>query len=40
MLPLWNHEATFRVIEGADHFYLGYEDEIKSIIRRFLGASD
>jgi len=39
MLPLWNHEATFRVIEGADHFYLGYEGEIKSIIREFLGRS-
>jgi len=40
MLPLWNREATFRVIEGADHFYLGYEDEIRSIIREFLGRSD
>jgi len=36
MLPHWNREATFRVIEGADHFYLGYEDEIKSIIGEFL----
>jgi alpha/beta superfamily hydrolase len=36
MLPLWNREATFRVIEGADHFYLGYEDEIKRIIGEFL----
>lgn len=38
LLPSWNDKATFRVIEGADHFYMGYEDEIKSIIRRFLGA--
>jgi alpha/beta superfamily hydrolase len=36
MLPLWNREATFRVIDGADHFYLGYEDEMKSIIKEFL----
>ena len=40
MLPLWNREATFRVIEGADHFYFGYEDEIKRIIGEFLGRSD
>jgi alpha/beta superfamily hydrolase len=40
MLPLWNREATFRVIEGADHFYLGYEDEIRRIIGEFLGTSD
>jgi alpha/beta superfamily hydrolase len=40
MLPLWNREATFRVIEGADHFYMGHEDEIKRIIGEFLGRSD
>lgn len=39
MLPLWNRGATFRVIEGADHFYMGYEDEIKSILREFLRES-
>jgi uncharacterized protein len=36
MLPSWNDKATFRVIEGADHFYLGYEDEIERIIGEFL----
>jgi hypothetical protein len=40
MLPSWNDKATFRVIEGADHFYLGYEDEVKNIIGEFLGRSD
>jgi len=40
MLPLWNREATFRVIEGADHFYMGHEDEIKRIIGEFLARSD
>jgi alpha/beta superfamily hydrolase len=40
MLPSWNDKATFRVIEGADHFYMGYEDEIKRVIGEFLGRSD
>jgi alpha/beta superfamily hydrolase len=40
VLPSWNDKATFRVIEGADHFYMGYEDEIKSIIGEFLRRSD
>jgi uncharacterized protein len=40
MLPSWNDKATFRVIEGADHFYMGYEDEIKKIIGEFLRTSD
>jgi alpha/beta superfamily hydrolase len=36
MLPTWNEEAVFRVIQGADHFYSGYEEELKLIIRGFL----
>jgi alpha/beta superfamily hydrolase len=36
MLPNWNEQALFRVIQGADHFYSGYEDELKLIIRDFL----
>ena len=40
MLPSWNNKATFRVIEGADHFYMGYEDEIRRIIGEFLKTSD
>jgi uncharacterized protein len=39
MLPSWNDQSTFRVIEGADHFYLGYEDEIKRVIGEFLRKS-
>ena len=39
MLPSWNDKATFYVIEGADHFYLGYEDEMKRIIGEFLRRS-
>ena len=36
MLPKWNNEAVFRVIQGADHFYSGYEQELKEIIGTFL----
>ena len=36
MLPKWNDEAVFRVVQGADHFYSGYEEELIDIIRRFL----
>jgi alpha/beta superfamily hydrolase len=36
MLSKWNSEASFRVIQGADHFYSGYEEELKDIIGTFL----
>ena len=36
----WNPEAIFRVIEGADHFYWGYTDVLKSIISEFLKKSN
>jgi alpha/beta superfamily hydrolase len=36
MLPKWNEQAVFRVIQGADHFYSGYEEKLKLIIREFL----
>jgi alpha/beta superfamily hydrolase len=36
MLPKWNDKAVFRVIQGADHFYSGYEGELIDIIGRFL----
>ena len=36
MLPKWNDEAVFRVVQGADHFYSGYEEELIDIIGRFL----
>ena len=39
MLPKWNDQALFRVIQGADHFYSGYEEELKEIIREFLKES-
>jgi len=39
MLPKWNDQALFRVIQGADHFYSGYEEELKEILREFLKKS-
>jgi alpha/beta superfamily hydrolase len=36
MLSKWNPEAKLIVIEGADHFYWGYSEEIKRIIIEFL----
>jgi uncharacterized protein len=39
MLPKWNDQALFRVIQGADHFYSGYEEELKEIIGEFLKES-
>ena len=36
MIPKWNEKAVFKVIDGADHFYWGKEDELKEIIRGFL----
>ncbi|MBN2034357.1 MAG: alpha/beta hydrolase [Deltaproteobacteria bacterium] len=39
MLPGWNDQALFRVIQGADHFYSGYEDELIDIIGEFLRKS-
>jgi uncharacterized protein len=39
MLAKWNDQALFRVIQGADHFYSGYEEELIDIIGEFLRTS-
>jgi alpha/beta superfamily hydrolase len=36
MIGRWNPEAKFRVVEGADHFYSGYETELLKIMNGFL----
>ena len=36
MLPTWNDKAELRVIQGADHFYSGNEEELADIIGDFL----
>jgi alpha/beta superfamily hydrolase len=32
----WNAEAQFEVINGADHFYMGYLDKLEAILTAFL----
>lgn len=31
-LPKWNKNIRFEVIEGADHFYFGFTDDLKEIL--------
>ena len=39
MLPKWNDQALFRVIQGADHFYSGYEEDLIDVVGEFLRIS-
>lgn len=32
MIPVWNPEAVFNIIKGADHFYRGKTGEIEAIV--------
>jgi alpha/beta superfamily hydrolase len=32
MLPTWNPDARFEIIEGADHFYGGYLEQLESVL--------
>jgi len=36
LLPAWNPEARFEIIEGADHFYGGYLDRLEKILDDYL----
>ena len=36
LLPAWNPDARFEIIDGCDHFYFGYLRELKSILIRYL----
>lgn len=36
MLPAWNPEAHFEVIEGADHFYGGYLERLEAVLDTYL----
>ena len=36
MLPSWNPEARFEIIEGADHFYGGYLNRLESVLETCL----
>ena len=39
MLPQWNKDSAFHIIQGADHFYWGETGEIESIVGAFLKTS-
>ena len=36
MLPTWNPRAHLEVIDGADHFYLGYTGKLESVLTAYL----
>jgi hypothetical protein len=36
LLPIWNPEAHFEIIDGCDHFYIGYLDKLQSILTTYL----
>jgi len=36
LMPTWNPEAEFRVLNGIDHFYSGGTSEVEEIIKTFL----
>jgi len=36
LYPAWNPQARFEVIDGADHFYGGYEDRLEAVLADFL----
>ena len=36
MIPVWNPDARFSIIQGADHFYWGWNGDITRIIQEFL----
>lgn len=40
MYPTWNPAAKFEVIEGADHFYGGYADQLEAVLTHFLAGPD
>ena len=39
ILPKWNPLARLEVIDGADHFYLGYTGQLEDIVADYLAAS-
>jgi alpha/beta superfamily hydrolase len=36
LLPSWNPDARFEIIDGCDHFYAGHLDKLESILTFFL----
>jgi hypothetical protein len=32
MIPIWNPDTRFEVIDGADHFYGGYLEQLEEVL--------
>ncbi len=39
LLPVWNPDTRFEVIDGCDHFYAGYLEKLESILNRYLQSA-
>jgi alpha/beta superfamily hydrolase len=39
LLPTWNPQAQFEIIDGCDHFYSGYLEKLRSILDRYLASA-
>ena len=39
LLPAWNPEAHFEIIDGCDHFYAGYLHKLEAILMHFLKSA-
>jgi alpha/beta superfamily hydrolase len=40
LYPTWNPTAKFEVINGADHFYGGYQDKLEAVLADFLANEE
>ena len=39
VMPIWNPDALFKIIQGADHFYSSKTTELRGIINEFLARN-
>jgi alpha/beta superfamily hydrolase len=40
LLPAWNPDAQFEIIDGCDHFYMGHLDRLQSILTQYLQTQE
>ena len=40
LMPAWNPQAQFEIIDGCDHFYSGHLDRLQSILIRYLKSRE
>ena len=36
LMPGWNPRASFKEIQGADHFYFGFLKELESVLTEYI----